>query len=61
MLDFLLEYKEVFLYLSIPMTSAFVGWATNVLAIKMDSNEKDLDVGTVESYKYSLDITYKLK
>jgi uncharacterized membrane protein YheB (UPF0754 family) len=35
MLDFLLEYKEVFLYLSIPMTSAFVGWATNVLAIKM--------------------------
>ena len=35
MIDFLLEYKEVFLYLSIPITSAFVGWATNVLAIKM--------------------------
>ena len=32
----------------------------NVLAIKMDSNEKDLDVGTVESFKYSLDISYKL-
>lgn len=32
-----------------------------VLAVKIESNEKDLDVGTVESYKYSLDITYKLK
>ena len=32
----------------------------NVLAIKIDSNEKDLDVGTVESFKYSLDISYKL-
>ena len=32
-----------------------------VLAVKMDSSEKDLDVGTVESYKYSLDISYKLK
>lgn len=31
-----------------------------VLAVKMDSNEKDLDVGTVESYKYSLDTSYKL-
>ena len=35
MLDFLIEYKELFLYLSIPITSAFVGWGTNVLAIKM--------------------------
>ncbi len=31
-----------------------------VLAVKIDSGEKDLDVGTVESYKYSLDISYKL-
>ena len=35
MLDFLNEYKELFLYLSIPLTGALVGWATNVLAIKM--------------------------
>lgn len=31
-----------------------------VLAVKLDSSEKDLDVGTVKSYKYSLDISYKL-
>lgn len=31
-----------------------------VIAVKIDSKEKDLDVGTVESYKYSLDISYKL-
>jgi UTP--glucose-1-phosphate uridylyltransferase len=31
-----------------------------VLAVKMDSNQKDLDVGTVESFKYSLNISYKL-
>lgn len=35
MIDFLTEYKLIFLYLSIPLTSAFVGWITNVLAIKM--------------------------
>ena len=35
MIDFLIEYKDLFLYLSIPLTSAFVGWGTNVLAIKM--------------------------
>jgi uncharacterized membrane protein YheB (UPF0754 family) len=35
MLDFLITYKEIFLYLSIPITSAIVGWGTNVLAIKM--------------------------
>lgn len=35
MLYFLEEYKDIFLYISIPITSAFVGWGTNVLAIKM--------------------------
>ncbi len=35
MLDFFIENKLIFLYLSIPITSAFVGWITNVLAIKM--------------------------
>ena len=35
MLDFFIEYKELFLYLSIPITSAFVGWGTNALALKM--------------------------
>ena len=35
MLDLLITYKEIFLYLSIPITSAIVGWGTNVLAIKM--------------------------
>lgn len=32
-----------------------------VLAVKIDSNEKDLDVGSVESFKYSLDVSYKLR
>ncbi|KER05331.1 UTP--glucose-1-phosphate uridylyltransferase protein, partial [Marine Group I thaumarchaeote SCGC AAA799-E16] len=32
-----------------------------VLAIKMDSFKKDLDVGTVESYKESLVISFKLR
>ena len=32
-----------------------------VVAIKMSSNKKDLDVGTVESYKESLDISFKLR
>ena len=35
MIDFLLSYKELLIYLSIPITSAVVGWGTNVLAIKM--------------------------
>ena len=35
MIDFFIEFKLVFLYLSIPFTSAFVGWITNVIAIKM--------------------------
>lgn len=35
MIDFLLSYKELLIYLSIPITSAIVGWGTNVLAIKM--------------------------
>ena len=35
MIEFLTAYKLIFLYLSIPFTSAFVGWITNVLAIKM--------------------------
>ena len=35
MLDFFEQYKEIFLYLSIPLTSAIVGWGTNVLALKM--------------------------
>lgn len=35
MLEFLETYKEWFMYLSIPITSAIVGWGTNVLALKM--------------------------
>jgi hypothetical protein len=35
MLEFFEQYKETFLYLSIPLTSAIVGWGTNVLALKM--------------------------
>lgn len=35
MLEFFETYKELFLYLSIPVTSAIVGWGTNVLALKM--------------------------
>ena len=35
MLDFFAQYKEILLYLSIPLTSAIVGWGTNVLALKM--------------------------
>lgn len=35
MLEFFEQYKEWFLYLSIPLTSAIVGWFTNVLALKM--------------------------
>ncbi len=35
MIDFFTEYKLIFLYISIPFTSAFVGWITNVIAIKM--------------------------
>lgn len=29
------EYQELILYISIPVTSAIVGWGTNVLALKM--------------------------
>lgn len=29
------EYQELIMYLSIPITSAIVGWGTNVLALKM--------------------------
>jgi len=32
-----------------------------VLALRMDSSKKDLDVGTVESFKESLDISFKLR
>jgi len=35
MLEFFEQHKELFLYLSIPVTSAIVGWGTNVLALKM--------------------------
>ena len=35
MIDFFTEYKLIFLYISITFTSAFVGWITNVIAIKM--------------------------
>ena len=35
MVDFLINYKDLLLYLSIPLTSSIVGWGTNVLAIKM--------------------------
>lgn len=34
-LDFIYENKKIFLCLSIPITSALVGWITNVIAIKM--------------------------
>ena len=33
--DFLNAYGHLLIYLSIPITSALVGWLTNVLAIKM--------------------------
>ena len=35
MMDFIEQYKELLMYISIPITSALVGWGTNVLAIKM--------------------------
>ena len=31
-----------------------------VVAIPLNSNEVELDVGTVESYKTSLDLSYKI-
>ncbi len=34
-MSFLEEYGELLMYLSIPVTSAIIGWATNVLALKM--------------------------
>ena len=30
-----------------------------VLAITLDKNEEEVDVGTVESYKNALDITFR--
>ena len=35
MWDWLQSNAEIFLYLSIPITSAVVGWITNVIALKM--------------------------
>ncbi len=35
MLAFLQEYQSLLIYLAIPITSALVGWLTNVVAIKM--------------------------
>ncbi len=35
MMEFIEEYKELLMYISIPITSAIVGWGTNVLALKM--------------------------
>lgn len=35
MIEFIEQYKDLLLYLSIPITSAIVGWGTNVLALKM--------------------------
>ena len=32
--DLLLQYKEILVYLAIPVTSALVGWLTNIVAIK---------------------------
>ncbi len=34
-MSFLEEYGELLMYLSIPVTSAIIGWGTNVLALKM--------------------------
>jgi uncharacterized membrane protein YheB (UPF0754 family) len=34
-MSFLEEYGELLMYLSIPITSAIIGWGTNVLALKM--------------------------
>jgi uncharacterized membrane protein YheB (UPF0754 family) len=34
-MGFLEEYGELLMYLSIPVTSAIIGWGTNVLALKM--------------------------
>lgn len=33
--DLLIQYKEILVYLAIPVTSALVGWLTNIVAIKM--------------------------